>query len=126
MTEQLIEGRTELKQEIDQFGLDIHDLQGQLNKKVEASDALQPIIVDTSQLMERKEEFQLFDHNIINNAKVDEECKIENVNNNAIFELERIGPHSKYFSTFCLVGDMGIDPVEHMEELMDEDKVFIF
>lgn len=43
-------------------------------------------------------------------------CKIEDVKNNAILELDRIGPHSNYFSTLCLVGDMGIDPFEHMEE----------
>ncbi|XP_070002871.1 uncharacterized protein [Nicotiana sylvestris] len=122
MTEQLIDERTELRQEIDQFGLDMHDLHNQLNKKVEASDVLQPIFVDTGQLEERKEELQLFDQNIINDTKVDEECKIEDVKNNTILELEHIGPHSKYFSTLCLVGDMGIDPVEHMKESMDEEQ----
>nr|XP_033512154.1 uncharacterized protein LOC104096693 [Nicotiana tomentosiformis]XP_033512155.1 uncharacterized protein LOC104096693 [Nicotiana tomentosiformis] len=79
MTEQLIKGKPELKQEVDQFGSDIHDLQAKLNQKVEASDALQPIVVDTGQLVKQKEEFQLFDHNIINDAKVKEVCKSENV-----------------------------------------------
>ncbi|KAG5605198.1 hypothetical protein H5410_026690 [Solanum commersonii] len=36
MTTQLIEGRVELTQEIDQFGSDIHDLEAHLNKKIEA------------------------------------------------------------------------------------------
>lgn len=122
MTEQLIEGRTELRQEIDQFGSDIHDLQTKLNEKVEASDALQPIFVDTGQLVEQKEEFQVFDQNIINAAKVDEVRKVEDVKNNVVLELERIGPHSKHFSTLCLVGDMGIDPDEHMEESIDDEQ----
>nr|XP_016452783.1 PREDICTED: ribosomal RNA processing protein 1 homolog [Nicotiana tabacum] len=72
--------------------------------------------------MERKEEFQQLNQNIINDANVDEECKIENVKNNAILELERIGPHSKHFSTLWLAGDMRIDPVEHMKESMDEEQ----
>jgi len=78
--------------------------------------------LDTGQLVERKEEFLLFDQNIISDVKVDEECKIEDLKNNAILELERIRPHSKHFSTLCLVGDM--DPLEHMEESIDEEQSF--
>ncbi|XP_060216810.1 GDSL esterase/lipase At5g03980-like [Lycium barbarum] len=48
-----------------------------MNKKVEVSDAQPPIVVDTSQLVEQKEEFQPFDQNIVDDAKG--RCIIENV-----------------------------------------------
>ncbi|KAG5591480.1 hypothetical protein H5410_041994 [Solanum commersonii] len=49
ITSQLIEGRVELTQEIDQFGSDIHDLETHLNKKIKASDAQLSIVVDDDQ-----------------------------------------------------------------------------
>jgi len=93
-----------------------------LNKKFEASDTLQPIFVDTGQLVERKKEFQPLEQNIINNAKVDEVCKSEDVKSEAILELERIGPHSNHFSTLCLVGGMRIDPFELMGKSMNGEQ----
>ncbi|KAG5614761.1 hypothetical protein H5410_014585 [Solanum commersonii] len=54
MTTQLIEGRVELTQEIDKFDLDVHDLEVDLNKKIEASEAQLPIVVDDDQLVEKK------------------------------------------------------------------------
>ncbi|KAG5619567.1 hypothetical protein H5410_004785 [Solanum commersonii] len=48
MISQLIEGRVELIQDIDQFDSDIHDLDAHLNKMIKASD---------DQLVEKKEEF---------------------------------------------------------------------
>ncbi|KAG5599810.1 hypothetical protein H5410_031180 [Solanum commersonii] len=59
MTTQLIGGRVDLTHEINQFGLDIHDIEAHLNKKIEASEAQLPIVVDDYQLVEKKEEFQL-------------------------------------------------------------------
>lgn len=37
------------------YNLDFHDLQAHLNKRVEASDVQPPIVVDTDQFIEHKE-----------------------------------------------------------------------
>ncbi|KAG5609988.1 hypothetical protein H5410_021269 [Solanum commersonii] len=70
-TTQLIEGRVELTQEIDQFGSDIHDLEADLNKKIEAFEAQLPIVVDDDQLVEQKEEFQPFNYTLFLNIDVE-------------------------------------------------------
>ncbi|MCD9638498.1 hypothetical protein HAX54_022498, partial [Datura stramonium] len=44
------EGRIEVRQEIERFGLSIHNLKGLLDEKVEVSEAQLQSIVDTSQL----------------------------------------------------------------------------
>ncbi|XP_059292620.1 B3 domain-containing transcription repressor VAL1-like [Lycium ferocissimum] len=84
-----MEERTKLGQEIDQFGSDIYDLQAQINKKVEVSDAQPPIVMDTGQLVEQIEEFQPFDQILVDDAYVEEVYKSENVRNNAVLELGR-------------------------------------
>ncbi|KAG5579771.1 hypothetical protein H5410_050398 [Solanum commersonii] len=73
MTTQLIDGRVELTQEIDQFGSDIHDLEVDLNKKIEALEAQLPIVVDDDQLVEQKEEFQSFNYTLFLNIDVEKE-----------------------------------------------------
>ncbi|MCD7459608.1 hypothetical protein HAX54_041437 [Datura stramonium] len=47
-----------LRQEIGQLGSSIHELQGLLNEKVEASEAQLQSVVDTSPCMKQKEESQ--------------------------------------------------------------------
>ncbi|KAG5611609.1 hypothetical protein H5410_022890 [Solanum commersonii] len=79
MTTQLIEGRVELTQEIDQFSSDINDLEAHLNKKIKASEAKLPIVVDDDQLVEQKEEFQPFNYTLFLNIDVEKEYKSENV-----------------------------------------------
>ncbi|KAG5595032.1 hypothetical protein H5410_036264 [Solanum commersonii] len=70
MITQLIEGRVELTEEIDQFGLDIHDLKARLNKTIEASEFQLSIVVDEDQLVEQKEEFQPFNYTLFLNIDV--------------------------------------------------------
>uniref|UniRef100_M1DL79 Uncharacterized protein n=1 Tax=Solanum tuberosum TaxID=4113 RepID=M1DL79_SOLTU len=74
ITTQLIKGRLELTQEIDQFGSDIHDLEAHLNKKVEASNAQSPIIVDDDRLVEQKEKFQSFNYTLFLRVDIEKEC----------------------------------------------------
>uniref|UniRef100_M1DKI1 Uncharacterized protein n=1 Tax=Solanum tuberosum TaxID=4113 RepID=M1DKI1_SOLTU len=97
MTTQLIEGRVELTQEIDQFGSDIHDLEAHLNKKIEASEAQLPIVVDDDPLVEQKEEVQPFNYTLFLNIDVEKEYKSENVVNNVALELRQLESHSKHF-----------------------------
>ncbi|KAG5586338.1 hypothetical protein H5410_046772 [Solanum commersonii] len=75
MTTQLIEGRVELTQEINQFGSDIHDLEAHLNKKIGASDVQSPIVMDDDQLVEQKMEFQPFNYIFFLNIDVEKEYK---------------------------------------------------
>ncbi|KAG5579333.1 hypothetical protein H5410_049960 [Solanum commersonii] len=77
MTTQLIEGRVELTQEIDQFGSDIHELETDLNKKIEASEAQLPIVVDDDQLVKKKEEFHPFNYSLFLNINIEKEYKRE-------------------------------------------------
>ena len=112
MTTQLIEGRVELTQEIDQFGSDIHDLEAHLNKKIEASEAQLPIVVDDDQLVEQKEEFQPFNYILFLNIDVEKEYKSENVVNSAALELRELESHSKHFSIKS----------ELMDECIDEEQ----
>ncbi|KAG5632816.1 hypothetical protein H5410_004533 [Solanum commersonii] len=88
MTTQLIEGRVDPTQEIDQFGLDIHDLETHLNKKIEASDAQLPIVLDNDQLVEQKEEFQPFNYTLFLNINIEKEYKSENVVKKCCFRVK--------------------------------------
>uniref|UniRef100_A0A0V0IYI3 Putative ovule protein n=1 Tax=Solanum chacoense TaxID=4108 RepID=A0A0V0IYI3_SOLCH len=112
MTTQLIEGRVELTQEINQFGSDIHDLEANLNKKIEASEAQLPNVVDDDQLVEQKEEFQPFSYTLFLNIDVEKECKSENVVKNVAFELKQLESHSKHFSISSELMDECIDEVQ--------------
>ncbi|KAG5609847.1 hypothetical protein H5410_021128 [Solanum commersonii] len=112
MTRQLIEGRVELTQDIDQFGSDIHDLEAHLNKKIEAYDAQLLIIVDDDQLVEQKEEFQPFNYILFLNNNVEKEYKSENVVKNAALELRQLESHSKHFAI----------KFELMDECIDEEQ----
>ncbi|MCE3049806.1 hypothetical protein HAX54_045817 [Datura stramonium] len=67
-----LEGRIELRQEIDQFGSSIHDLQGLLNEKVEASEAQLQSVINTGQCMEQEEEAQPLDDSLLVDAYVEE------------------------------------------------------
>uniref|UniRef100_M1DAI2 Uncharacterized protein n=1 Tax=Solanum tuberosum TaxID=4113 RepID=M1DAI2_SOLTU len=98
MTTQLIEGRVELTQKIDQFGSDIHDLEADLNKKIEVSEAQLPIVEDDDQLVEKKKEFHPFNYTLFLNIDVEKEYKSENVVKNVALELRQLESHSKYFS----------------------------
>ncbi|KAG5617791.1 hypothetical protein H5410_017615 [Solanum commersonii] len=109
MTSQLIEGRVELTQEIDQFGSDIHDLETHWNKKIEASDAQLSIVVDDDQQVEQKEEFQSLNHNLFLNIDVEKEYKSKNVVNNVVLELSQFESHSKHFSIKSELIDECID-----------------
>ena len=53
-------------------------------------------------------------------------CEYEDVNNNAIHELGRIGPHSNHFFILCLDSKILIDSFEPMEECKEEENIFIF
>uniref|UniRef100_M1ACQ9 Uncharacterized protein n=1 Tax=Solanum tuberosum TaxID=4113 RepID=M1ACQ9_SOLTU len=108
----LIEKRVKLTQEIDQFVSDIHDLEAPLNKKIEASEAQLPIVVDYDQLVEQKEEFQPFNYILFLNIDVEKEDKSENVVNNAALELRELESHSKHFSIKS----------ELMDECIDEEQ----
>ncbi|KAG5586450.1 hypothetical protein H5410_046884 [Solanum commersonii] len=112
MTTQLIEGRVKLTQEIDQFGSDIHDLETHLNKKIDASEAQLPFVMDDDQLVEQKEEFQPFNYTLFLNIDVDKEYKSENVVNNAAMGLRQLESHSKHFSVIS----------ELMDECIDEEQ----
>uniref|UniRef100_M1DMN3 Uncharacterized protein n=1 Tax=Solanum tuberosum TaxID=4113 RepID=M1DMN3_SOLTU len=112
MTTQLIEGRVELTQEIDQFGSDIHDLETHLNKKIEASYAQLPIVVDNDQLVEQNEELQPFNYTLFLNIDVEKEYKSENVVKNAALELRQLESHSKHLSI----------KFELMDERIDEEQ----
>uniref|UniRef100_M1DKX3 Uncharacterized protein n=1 Tax=Solanum tuberosum TaxID=4113 RepID=M1DKX3_SOLTU len=109
MTTQLIEGRVEFTQEIDQFGSDIHDLEAHLNKKIEASDVQSPIVMDDDQLVEQKTEFQPFNYILFLNIDVEKEYKSENV----VLELRQLESHSKHFSIKS----------ELMDKCKDEEQV---
>ncbi|KAG5589958.1 hypothetical protein H5410_040472 [Solanum commersonii] len=109
MTTQLIEERVELTQEIYQFGSDIHDLETHLNKKIEASDAQLPIVVDNDQLVEQKEEFQPFNYTLFFNIDVEKEYKSENVVKNVALELRQLEFQSKHFSVKSELMDKCID-----------------
>ncbi|MCE3051942.1 hypothetical protein HAX54_051233 [Datura stramonium] len=52
-------------------------------------------------------------------AKLD---KSEDVKHNAILELGQMGPHSKYFSTLSLVGNLEIEPSKPMERCAGKGK----
>ncbi|KAG5571844.1 hypothetical protein H5410_061610 [Solanum commersonii] len=112
MTTQLIEGRVELTQEIDQFGSDIHDLEAHLNKNIEASETQLPIIVDDDQLVEQKEELRAFNYTLFLNTNVEKEYKSENVVNIVALELRQFEYHSKHFSISS----------ELMDECIDEEQ----
>uniref|UniRef100_M1E0V5 Uncharacterized protein n=1 Tax=Solanum tuberosum TaxID=4113 RepID=M1E0V5_SOLTU len=109
---EIIEGRVELTQEIDQFGSDIHDLETHLNKKIEASDAQLSIVVDDDQQVEQKEEFQPLNYTLFLNINVEKKYKSENVVNNVALELRQVESHSKHFSI----------KFELMDECIDEEQ----
>ncbi|KAG5609355.1 hypothetical protein H5410_020636 [Solanum commersonii] len=113
MTIQLIEGRVELTQEIDQFGLDIHDLEIHLNKKIEASNAQLSIVVDDDQQVEQKEEFQPLNYTLFFNIDVEKEYKSENAVNNVALELRQFESHSKHFSIKSKLIDECIDEEQY-------------
>ncbi|XP_070004496.1 uncharacterized protein [Nicotiana sylvestris] len=143
----LIEGRAELGQEIEKFGIVIHDLGAKLIAKVDASNAQQnnndlceaekKVI---RQIKELKVESQSFEHVFVDGAHVEKvtlepceeadnvifedpsACKNEDVNSNTILELRRIDPHSIHFSTLCLDDDMEIESSEPLEEQMNEEQ----
>ncbi|KAK6791494.1 hypothetical protein RDI58_010575 [Solanum bulbocastanum] len=112
MTTQLIEGRVELTEEIDQFGSNINYLESHLNKKIEVSEAQLPIVVDDDQLDEQKREFQPFNYTLFLNVDVVKEYKSENVVNNATLELRELKSHSKHFSISYELMDQCIDDVQ--------------
>lgn len=58
---------------MDRFGLDIYDLEAHLNKKVKASDFQSPIIMYTSQLVEKTENFHPFNYSLSIDVSVEEE-----------------------------------------------------
>ena len=122
MATQLIEGRTELRQDIDKFDSDIHDLQALMNKKVEMSDAQPLVVMDTGLHVEQEEEFQPFDQNIVDDANVEGVHMSEDVQNKAVSELGHVGPHSKHFSTLCFVGDMKIEPSKLLEKCINKEQ----
>ncbi|MCE3215669.1 hypothetical protein HAX54_003167 [Datura stramonium] len=96
--------------------------EGLLNEKVEASEAQLQSFVDTSQCMEQEEESPPLDDYLL--VDVDDEGldKSDDAKHNAILELGLIGPHSKHFSTLCLVGNLEIEPSKPMERGVDEEQ----
>ncbi|MCE0482301.1 hypothetical protein HAX54_040967, partial [Datura stramonium] len=64
-------GRIECKQEIDQFGSRIHDLQALLNEKVEAFEGQLQSVVDTSQCMEQEEQSQPLAYSFLANVDIE-------------------------------------------------------
>uniref|UniRef100_M1DXT4 Uncharacterized protein n=1 Tax=Solanum tuberosum TaxID=4113 RepID=M1DXT4_SOLTU len=109
---QLIEGRVELTEDIDQFGSHIHDLEAHLIKKIEASDAKLLIVVDDDQLVEKKKKFQAFNYTLFLNIDVEKEYKSKNVVKNVDLELRQLESHLKHFSI----------KVELMDECIDEEQ----
>jgi len=93
-----------------------------------------------SQLEELRVEGQLLDYTVIDVVTVEKSalelcnevdniifknssmCKYEDVKNNAIHKLGRIGPHSNHFSTLCLDDEKLIEPSEPIEECMEEEQ----
>uniref|UniRef100_M1DTZ9 Uncharacterized protein n=1 Tax=Solanum tuberosum TaxID=4113 RepID=M1DTZ9_SOLTU len=120
MKTQLTKGRVELRQEIDQFGKDIQDLEDHLNKKVEVFDVKSPIVVDDDQLVDQKEKIQPFNYIVFLNVNIEKEYKSENVD--VALELGHLGSHSKYFSILCLIDDMKFESSELMVEFLDEEQ----
>ncbi|MCD9643836.1 hypothetical protein HAX54_031688, partial [Datura stramonium] len=110
-----------LRQEIDQCVSSIHDLWGLLNEKIEASEAQLQSVMDTSQCMEQKKEFQPLDCSLLVDVDVEKVDKSEDVNHNSILKLGCIGPHSKCFSTLCFVGNLEMEPSKPMERCVDEE-----
>ncbi|KAG5606269.1 hypothetical protein H5410_027761, partial [Solanum commersonii] len=64
---------------IHQFGSYIHGLEADLNKKIEASKAQLPIVVDDDQLVVKKEEFHTFKYIVFLSIDVEKEYKNEKV-----------------------------------------------
>ncbi|MCD9646975.1 hypothetical protein HAX54_037252, partial [Datura stramonium] len=93
-----------------------------LNEKVEASKAQLQGVMDTSQCMEQKEESQPLDYFLLVDVDVEEVDKSEDVNDSSSLELGYIGPHSKYFLTLCLVGNLEIEHSKAMERCVDEEQ----
>ncbi|MCD7454020.1 hypothetical protein HAX54_023287 [Datura stramonium] len=81
-------------------------MEGHLNEKVEVFEAQLQSVVDTSQCMEQEGESQPLDDSLVVDIDVEEVDKSEDVKHNAILELWHIGPHSKHFSTLCMVGNL--------------------
>ncbi|MCD7457521.1 hypothetical protein HAX54_035312 [Datura stramonium] len=72
-----VEGRIDPRQEIDQFGSSIHDLQGLLNEKVEASESQLQRVVDSSQYIEQEKESEPLDDTLLVDDDVEEVDKSE-------------------------------------------------
>lgn len=142
-----IEGRAKLGQEIDKFGTTIHDLEAQLNTKVDASNAQQnsnELCKAENELIRQikklKVESQSLENIFVDDAHVEKStlepceevdnvifedscvCKYEDVKSNTILELGRIGPHSNHFSTLCLDSKIVIKTSEPMGESKSEDE----
>ncbi|KAG5606319.1 hypothetical protein H5410_027811, partial [Solanum commersonii] len=87
-------------------------MESHLNKKIEASEAQLPIVVDDDQLVGKKEEFQPFNYTLFLNIDVEKEYKSENDVNNVALELRHFEYHSKHFSISFELMDKCIDEVQ--------------
>ncbi|MCD7447437.1 hypothetical protein HAX54_029111 [Datura stramonium] len=95
---------------------------GSFHEKVKVSKSQLQSVVDTIQCMEQEEESQPLDYSLLVDVDVEEVDKSDDVKHNLILELGRIGPHSKHFSTLCLVGDLEIEPSKPMERCVDKEQ----
>ena len=86
------------------------------------SDVQSPIVMDTSQFMEREEEFQPFDYHSLINADIEKVNTSEHVVDGVSLKEGCIGSYSKNFSTLCLDDDMSLESYELAEECVDEEQ----
>lgn len=68
-----------------------------------------PIVMDTHQLVEQKEEFYQSNYVLSMSADAEEECKSEHIIINTSLELGRIKPNFNNFSILCLPDYMRIE-----------------
>ncbi|MCD9561103.1 hypothetical protein HAX54_020064, partial [Datura stramonium] len=67
-----VEGRIEIRQEMDQFSSSIHDRQGLLIEKFEAYEAQLHSVGDTNQCMEQEGESESLDYSLLVDVNIEE------------------------------------------------------
>jgi len=146
----LIEQQSKILLQIERQDETIYNLEAQVSQLVEAFNAQYVNIMDSSQeqfaleteievpMEGSKVEPQHSNHLEFEDADVEEiilestrdvedtnlvdssVLGVEEVENLEVHVLERVGPHSKHFSTLCSDGEMGMDLYEHKKESKEE------
>jgi len=146
----IIEQQSKIELKIERQDETIHNLEAQVSQLVEAFNAQYVNFMDSSQeqfaleteievpMEGSKVEPQHSNHLEFEDADVEEiileptrdvedtnlvdssVLGVEEVENLEVHVFERVGPHSKHFSTLCSDGEIRIDPYEHKKEPGEE------